>query len=104
MNTHSNSYEEKECNNRLIREIAEDMSLNLSQVEDVTKHFSSFISQTIHIGGLEGVMVPYLGKFQVKLHSLQYRHYLHSLGKEMKGYLKNNKDAMDIITDEYEDQ
>jgi nucleoid DNA-binding protein len=90
-------YEEKECNSRIIREIAEDMSLNISQVEHITKHFSEFISGTIHSGSLEGVMVPYLGKFQVKLHSQQYKDFLHSLGKDMKKYFKSNKDAMDVL-------
>lgn len=96
-------YEERECNNHIIREIAEDANLNVSQVEDITKHCSSFIADTIRSGGLEGVMIPYLGKFQVKLHSQQYKDYLHSLGKDMKRYFKSNKEAMSILLSENED-
>ena len=90
-------YEEKECNNRIVRDIAEDMKLNISQVEDITKHFSGFISNTIHSGAMEGVMIPYLGKFQVKLNSQQYKDYLHALGKDMKWYFKKNPEAMNTL-------
>ena len=95
-------YEEREYNNHIIREIAEDMDMTIIQVEDITKHFSNFIGTTIHSGGLEGIMIPYLGKFQVKLHSQQYKDYLHAIGREMKGYFKKNAEAMNIIKDTYE--
>ena len=93
-------YEEKECNHRIIREIAEDQNLPISLTEDIIQHTFNYVTDTIRSGSLEGVMIPYLGKFQVKAHSQQYRDYLHSLGKEMKGYFRNNKDAMKIIMDD----
>jgi hypothetical protein len=97
------TYEEKECNGRLLREIAEDMQLTIAQVDDITKHYAGYIADTIRSGSLAGVTVPYLGKFQVKLHSQQYKDYLHSLGKDMKKYFKKNPDAMKLLTETEEE-
>ena len=92
-------YTEIECNGRIIREIADDMNISIGTVEDIIRSVSSFTADTIRMGGLEGVMIPYLGKIHVKPYSQQYKDYLHSLGKEMKGYLKSNKKAAEILFD-----
>ena len=93
---------EVECNHRIVRTVAEDLKINIEQVEEITKFFTGYIADTIRTGSLDGVTVPYLGKFHVKPYSQQYKDFLHSLGKEMKGYFRNNKDAAGIIfkTDE----
>lgn len=79
MNNPSDQWEERECNKRLVAEVAEELGINMATVEGVLQHYASFIASTIRSGSLEGVFVPYLGKFQVKLKNQQYRAYLHSL-------------------------
>ena len=81
-------WEERECNKRLINEVAEEQEVYISQVESVLQHYSSFIARTIRSGSLEGVSVPYLGKFQVKFKNHQFRSYLHSLHPVFKKMLQ----------------
>jgi nucleoid DNA-binding protein len=92
-------HEDIECNARLIREVAEEQDVTISQVEDILKHVARYTADVIRSGNLEGVMIPYLGKFQVKIKNQQYKDYYHALGKDMKGYLRNNPEALKIIFD-----
>jgi nucleoid DNA-binding protein len=77
-------WEERECNKRLINQTAEDLGINISQVENILGHFADFTARTIRSGSLEGVCVPYLGKFQVKVKAQQYKEFLHSLHPVIK--------------------
>lgn len=90
------------CNEAIIRQIAEDMKLNIGTVEDIIKSVSSFTANTIRTGGLEGVMIPYLGKFQVKHRSQQYKDFKFALNKDMYPLLKQNKNRIVDGEDENE--
>lgn len=87
-------YVEVECNQRIMKQIGLDLNLPQSLIEDVLKSVSSYTADVIRMGGMEGVMLPYLGKLQVKPESQQYRDYVIALGGEMKGYFKSNKTAV----------
>lgn len=94
-----NEYVEIEANTQIIRGIANDMELPIYLVEDVVKSMGEFTANTIRTGDLEGVMWPYLGKFQVKPYSIQYNDFLKLVGKDMKVYVKKNRKAAEILFD-----
>ncbi len=76
--------DDRECRGRLIREVAEEQDILISTAESIIGHYTKYIADVIRAGSMEGVFVPYLGKFQVKLEYQQYRAYLHSLHPVMK--------------------
>lgn len=82
-------WEEKTCNTRLIEEVSEEQQVRPAIVDGILKHYNNYIADTIRSGTMEGVMVPYLGKFQVKLKNQQYRAYLHSLHPVFKRVMES---------------
>lgn len=83
------SLNSKECNSRLIQETANELKVSEKTVNDCLSFYSEFIVGTIRAGNMEGVTVPYLGKFQVKLHLQQYKDFFHALTPEHRKLLKN---------------
>lgn len=80
----------KECNKRLIKEVAEELEITQGQVETVLKEFTDVIATVIKSGTMEGVSIPYLGKIQVKFKTEQYKDLLHSIHPEHKKILRGN--------------
>lgn len=95
--------EDIECNGHIIRDIAADMSLNIGTVEDIIKSVTSYVAEIVRCGALEGVMVPFLGKFHIKPYTIQYKNFLYSIGKEMRVYLKQNPNAAATLAYKPED-
>jgi hypothetical protein len=53
------------CNEQIIQEVSEKMSIPYAVVKSVAEAQSKFTSDTIRGGGLETIVMPYLGKFKV---------------------------------------
>ena len=79
-----------ECNKELIEEVALENKVTRQLVEEITSHYGHYIATVIRTGSLEGVIVPYLGKFQVKMKSIQYKDYWKALTPEMRQLLQQN--------------
>jgi len=80
----------KECNKRLIKEVAEELDITQGQVETVLKEFTDIIATVIKSGTMEGVSIPYLGKIQVKFKTEQYKDLLHSVHPDFKKILRSS--------------
>lgn len=87
-------YEDQECNKRLIEQIAIDLKVKNSVVEHIIYSYTAYIANTMKSGTMEGVCVPYLGKFQVKMENQQYKAYLHQLPVPFKQIFQNNPPAI----------
>jgi nucleoid DNA-binding protein len=88
-------YQEIECNRRLINEVAEETDQSNSTIEAMIDHYAKFTAMTIQKGALEGVFFPFLGKFQVKHESQQYKAYLHTLPANVKQFVDTAKMPID---------
>lgn len=93
-------WKEVHCNKRITREVSEELEQTISLTEEIIDHYSSFIASTISSGNLEGVFVPYLGKFQIKPKSEQYRSFIHSLGAPMKSLFLKIGDSVELLNTE----
>lgn len=86
---------EKECNARITEETAAEVGQDKKFVEEAVGHFAEFIATTIRSGNMDGVLIPYMGKIQMKPMSAMYHDYLKALTPEMRKLLlapeaKNN--------------
>jgi len=95
-------YVEKECNTRLIKEVAAENNITQELATAMIKSTTDFMNFTIRSGNLEGIRLPYLGAFQIKVRSQQYKDFLHSLGSGMKQIFKANKKGFDAINENLE--
>ena len=93
----------KECNARLIEEVAEELNIPKEQVAEVVKHYASFTVGRIRSGSMEGVTFPYLGKFLVKFRSQQYKDYLQSVGLQMKKLINKSTTINILFEDDKEE-
>lgn len=90
---------EIECNKRLLEEVSEEMGVTQALTQSMLTHYSDFIARTIQLGNLDGVFVPYLGKFQVKHTSLQYKNYIHLLSPPLRKIFERNIIHMPPLND-----
>jgi hypothetical protein len=88
--------QEVECNKRLVTEVSEELGIAQSVTQHALAHFSDFIAATVQIGNLEGVYVPYLGKFHVKHKAQQYKNYLLSLVPSLREQFRTNCSRSDL--------
>lgn len=63
--------EKRYCNEQVIQEVAEKLNLSYSLVKSVIDAQSKFTSNVIKGGGLETIVMPYLGKFKVSPTKIQ---------------------------------
>lgn len=75
------------CNRKLYKEVAEEMNLEAKnrrmkttsqQVQEIFEFSMGFVDQTIARGLLEGVALPYFGKFKIKEDRFQYINHMKS--------------------------
>jgi hypothetical protein len=78
-----------ECNQRLIKEVADELKSHPSIVAGCIDFYGEFIANTIRAGAMEGVIIPYLGKIQVKLINQQYKDFLHAQTPAFKKMVKD---------------
>jgi hypothetical protein len=63
--------EKRYCNEQVIQEIAANLDLSYDLVKSVVDAQSKFTSNIIKGGGLETIVMPYLGKFKVSPTKIQ---------------------------------
>lgn len=68
------------CNDDLIREVAEKLNISEQLVKEVVEAQAKLAAKTIKSGGLETVILPYLGKLKVNPYHIQKL-----MAKSMKG-------------------
>lgn len=67
------------ANDRIYGEIAKINRMNKGDVETMVIHLGQFIAKTITNGQMQGVMIPYFGKFQPKPRYINNKKRIHRM-------------------------
>lgn len=89
---------DKYCNKALIYETSSELRIPEKQVKDLISFFTQQITIEIKSGAMNGVMVPYLGKFQIKHDNLQYKEFFDTLTPDMQKIFNRKEDKRDRMS------
>lgn len=88
------------CNKSLLYETSSELKISEKKVAELIQFFTDQIGLEVRSGAMNGVMIPYLGKIQVKHELIQYKDFFHTLTPDQKKLFlrkENNRERVSEV-------
>ncbi len=72
------------CNQLILKEVAQELGLDIKIVKDMTVAQSEYVKQVMESGSFDSIRLPYMGVFKSKPKEVQMINHLQGMTKEQQ--------------------